>query len=626
VGEFTNRENKFLSLLRGSAAKNDAGIKVATSFKVAKLVMNAYDLHKEGVDNNNSSTIASRISGNDSNTSSNARALLNFTKQSYKTETSGGFVWSWKQFISGSLVFKEGIWIHTRMLAANFSQILIIVITVYTGILILEIVIKEFDETSTIYSTFPEDLDKNYTLIFDYENCTYPEYNSTSRGFAICPFDCSNTCQFVAVDDDLKEAYCEYFNTSTEALSTYGFATCPDIVYPYPSSVYSYAKGVNETDYCGGALSACSLLQNDTDGTYALCLVGINNMFLPFSFSGTSCENIPQIQKLMKDKPAEKIAKLIEKIASWVPKPWMLRLSFGIGIASAVLAGTYNAAVCVPSIITTTLQFRTGVLPSLRDENFKLYRVNMLKTTSIIGSSLWGAVFLSLLKMLFIIPPLFLLFWQVTSRHVLKLSSLLLGIVVSMGFKIIVTAKLSSYSYAAFYRKRPVLSNVVNVAFECWHLALAFGSVIARVGTLLFITFCYIGRIDQPFLAKGIGMLGSINLDNLPSVFRTDLLSVDAHRHPYIERLGLMYIMKLRHGNNFGNRAGSIWRLLFVLALMPWLRKYRISSGENILENDIELKLGKKYGREKHIKELEDENKTLRAKVAQYEANIDISV
>jgi len=347
--------------------------------------------------------------------------------------------------------------------------------------------------------------------------------------------------------------------------------------------VYSYTKGTNETNYCGGALSACSPLSNSTDGTYALCLIGINNVFSPFSFTGNSCESIPQIQKLMKDNPVG-----AEEIASWIPKPWMFRSSFGVGIASAVLAGIFNAAVNVPSIITSTLKFRAGVLPSLRDENFKLYRIHMLKTTSLIGSSLWGAFFTSVLMIILISTPLFFSFWHVTRPYVLRSLSLLLGVIVTLVFKIIVEAKLSSYSYAAFYRKRPVLCNIVNVALECWHLALTVGFVAARAVKLLLITSLFIGRIDQPFLAEGIGMLGPINLDILPSIFRKDLLSTDAHRHPYIERLGLMYIMKLRHGNNFGNRAGSIWRLLFVFALMPWLRKYRISSDEDILENDIE--------------------------------------
>ena len=54
------------------------------------------------------------------------------------------------------------------------------------------------------------------------------------------------------------------------------------------------------------------------------------------------------------------------------------------------------------------------------------------------------------------------------------------------------------------------------------------------------------------------------------------LLSVhEAHRHPYLDIIGSIYLMRLGHGNQFISNAGSAWRRLFVLALMPWLQKYR---------------------------------------------------
>jgi hypothetical protein len=68
-----------------------------------------------------------------------------------------------------------------------------------------------------------------------------------------------------------------------------------------------------------------------------------------------------------------------------------------------------------------------------------------------------------------------------------------------------------------------------------------------------------------------------------PHIFRKAILASDAHRHPYIERLGMMYMMKLKHGDKFGKKSSSTWRLLFVFALMPWLRKYRI------LDKDIDI-------------------------------------
>jgi hypothetical protein len=54
----------------------------------------------------------------------------------------------------------------------------------------------------------------------------------------------------------------------------------------------------------------------------------------------------------------------------------------------------------------------------------------------------------------------------------------------------------------------------------------------------------------------------------------------------YLERFGLLCLLKLRCGDRFGSRAGGAWQLLFVLCLMPWLRKYRSSSlpSHNALE------------------------------------------
>jgi hypothetical protein len=99
---------------------------------------------------------------------------------------------------------------------------------------------------------------------------------------------------------------------------------------------------------------------------------------------------------------------------------------------------------------------------------------------------------------------------------------------------------------------------------------------------LLIAACLFIGRIDTPFLAPGVGRLGGLELDNYPTVFMKDLLQHEAHRHPYIEMIGVMYLMKLRYRDHFGSRAGTAWRLLFVYALMPWMHKYRIHVNEDV--------------------------------------------
>lgn len=44
--------------------------------------------------------------------------------------------------------------------------------------------------------------------------------------------------------------------------------------------------------------------------------------------------------------------------------------------------------------------------------------------------------------------------------------------------------------------------------------------------------------------------------------------------------------MKLKYGKMFVKKTGSIWRLLFVFALFPWLRQYRILDDDKV--NDVE--------------------------------------
>jgi hypothetical protein len=78
-----------------------------------------------------------------------------------------------------------------------------------------------------------------------------------------------------------------------------------------------------------------------------------------------------------------------------------------------------------------------------------------------------------------------------------------------------------------------------------------------------------------PFLSNDV-RFGGYHFDTAPTSYRKDILCHELHRHPFMLRLGSMYLMKLAHGEAFSCPAGACWRNLFIVALMPWMKRYRV--------------------------------------------------
>ena len=109
---------------------------------------------------------------------------------------------------------------------------------------------------------------------------------------------------------------------------------------------------------------------------------------------------------------------------------------------------------------------------------------------------------------------------------------------------------------------------------------------ITRLGQFIAGAFFWIGRIDVYYLSEDVSVFG-LQLDLVPSYFIKDILVHEAHRHPYMERLAQMYVMKAQHRSTFVTEAGAAWRQLILLAYMPWLSKYRVF-GEERREQALE--------------------------------------
>ena len=119
-------------------------------------------------------------------------------------------------------------------------------------------------------------------------------------------------------------------------------------------------------------------------------------------------------------------------------------------------------------------------------------------------------------------------------------ASITSGILVTLLAKVVVSLFLNKIGFVGFYRKRPLNANISSLFFECWHLALTLSYLFLRVVKLFAVIIIYIGRFDTPILAQGVDEFGPVRLDAFPFIFKQNLLAVDAHRHPYLERLGKM--------------------------------------------------------------------------------------
>jgi hypothetical protein len=100
----------------------------------------------------------------------------------------------------------------------------------------------------------------------------------------------------------------------------------------------------------------------------------------------------------------------------------------------------------------------------------------------------------------------------------------LVGITVTLCLKQVVLLFLRKQFLSAFYRKMPLKNNIMNVMLECWNIGLSSGVMLMRTAKLLLVTACYLGRLDTPLLADGVGFIGPIALDHYPISFRKDLL------------------------------------------------------------------------------------------------------
>lgn len=160
----------------------------------------------------------------------------------------------------------------------------------------------------------------------------------------------------------------------------------------------------------------------------------------------------------------------------------------------------------------------------------------------------------------------------------LILLSWCLGLTLTIFIKTLVMMLSRKEFHQALIRKRVKASNYNALAMECWQLGVGGGTLLSRLCQFLFAAAFWIGRIDVVFLDEDVSLFG-YSFDYVPINYRTELVVHEVHKHPWINRLGGMFLMRMKHGQDFSSVAGAKWRLLFTLSLFPWLARYRKKRG-----------------------------------------------
>lgn len=158
----------------------------------------------------------------------------------------------------------------------------------------------------------------------------------------------------------------------------------------------------------------------------------------------------------------------------WFPTESEVRFAGSVGCVVAFLAAASLAVVWIPSSVSTILQFRCGHIGSLRCRSFPEYRQAPDLTTILFGSAFWGTFYCALSILIIVGLATFVLVWSVTRTYVMIMLANVIGILVTLTFKILLLIFVRRILFVGFFRKRPIGGNFLMLVLgKCLLLARA---------------------------------------------------------------------------------------------------------------------------------------------------------
>ena len=313
-------------LVRPGTMRQERALQQAAKIRIKQFLTNALEVFNDKlwISSSNSDNLTKHPKG----------ALERFVLLPVKTEKVGGVLWAWKRVWDGTIFSQEGIWLNSRLLACNFSQVMIFGLIVFFARVF-------FYKQDQLFNSSEKDLEEQAFLDIQRQILS----NFTKSGNSSSFFNCTR-------------AYLELDNAK-DSFGEFDDLTQPIAFILYLIRTFGSYEAAKET------LKVCY-------EAYPSVAEYLDAFFEILSYRKKNFKNL---------------------LVEYAFTPSQYTVAVWCGLIGGFTAVAYIAIILIPSFISTVMKYRSGVKPTLTNPEFLPYRYAMDTTTVLLGSAFWGCFF-----------------------------------------------------------------------------------------------------------------------------------------------------------------------------------------------------------------------------------------